>query len=82
MIGQFQCSQSQRGVQKSATTVQKSVITVAGEIWERLRTNLAGFLPNSIFLNKIHHYWEVPTTLRVFMIDDVTGVNLKFLRKK
>ena len=49
---------------------------------KRLRSNLAGFLTNSILLNKIHYCWEVPTTLRVFITDDVTGVNLKFLRKK
>ena len=55
---------------------------MASEIWERLRSNLAGFLTNSILLNKIHYCWEVPTTLRVFITDDVTGVNLKFLRKK
>ena len=37
-----------------------------GEIWERLRSNLAGFLTNSIYLNKIHHYWEVYTTREFF----------------
>ena len=32
-----------------------------------LQSNLAGFLTKSIYLNKIHHYWEVPTTLHVFI---------------
>ena len=40
---------------------------MAGEIWERLQSNLAGFLTNYIYLNKIHHYWGVPTTLHVFI---------------
>ena len=55
---------------------------MAGKIWEQLQSNLAVFfLTKSIYLNKVRHHWEVPTTLK-FLKEKVEGSDRDVTRWK